>query len=141
MHSILLVDDDVDSLSALKFVFEVHDFKVFLAKNGGIALAHAATHRPDLVVTDMEMPELDGIELCKRLRHHPTLRDVPVILVSGAVPPTDAPVLWDAFLPKPVDCYQLIAVIEQLPLFRLGGDERNPGERCSGDDVSAVERF
>ncbi|SAL88688.1 response regulator receiver modulated metal dependent phosphohydrolase [Caballeronia arvi] len=120
MHSVLLVDDDFDSLSALRFVFEVHDFQVFGAEHGGVALAQLAKHLPDLVVTDMEMPQFDGIELCKRLKCYPTFASLPVILVSGGQPPANVPMVWDAFLPKPVDFYQLIAVIEQLPVFRLG---------------------
>ena len=119
MHSVLLVDDDADSLVALRFVFEVHDFQVFAAGDAGAALAQLAKHLPDLIVTDLEMPELDGIELCRRLKSHPALAPVPVILISGGMPPPNTPKIWDAFLPKPVDFYQLLAVIEQLPVFRL----------------------
>ncbi|MFM0140487.1 response regulator, partial [Caballeronia grimmiae] len=64
MQSVLLVDDDCDSLSALKFVFEVHNYHVVVAEHGGAALAEVKKHLPDLVVTDMEMPEVGGIELC-----------------------------------------------------------------------------
>lgn len=106
MHSVLLVDDDVESLSALQFVFEVHGYRVAVAENGNAALAQLAKHLPDLVVTDMDMPQLDGIELCRRLRCHPMLAGVPIILISGGCPPADTPIGWDAFLSKPVDFYQ-----------------------------------
>ena len=124
MHSVLLVDDDLDSLSALRFVFEVHDFHVWVAEHGGAALAQLAKHLPDFIVKDMEMPEVDGVELCKRLKWHPTYASVPVALVSGGLPPAKAPMVWDAFLAKPVDFYQLLAVIEQLPVFRLDARPR-----------------
>jgi CheY-like chemotaxis protein len=75
---------------------------------------------PDFVVTDMEMPDVDGIELRKRLKCYPALAAVPVILISGALPPLTAPIIWDAFLTKPVGFYELLAVMQQLPLFRLG---------------------
>ncbi|GJH17346.1 response regulator [Caballeronia novacaledonica] len=126
MHSVLLVDDDAESLSALQFVFEVHGFRVFVAENGNAALALLAKHLPDLVVTDMEMPQLGGIELCRRLRCHPMLAGVPIILISGGLPPADAPIDWDAFLPKPVDFYQLIAATEQLPTIRLNPVATSP---------------
>ncbi|SAK42898.1 two component transcriptional regulator [Caballeronia fortuita] len=119
MHSVLLVDDDAESLSALQFIFEVHDFRVAVAANGNLAMAEVAKHLPDLVVTDMEMPGMDGIELCKRLRCHPSFASVPVVLVSGGEPPTHAPVVWDAFVGKPVDFYELIEAMERLPLIRL----------------------
>ncbi|AQH01382.1 hypothetical protein A9R05_21360 [Burkholderia sp. KK1] len=121
MHSVLL---HLDSLSALCFVFEVHDFHVWVAEHGGAALVQLAKHLPDLIVTDMEMPKVDGVELCKRLKWHPTYAAVPVILVSGGLPPASTPMVWDAFLSKPVDFYQLLAVIEQLPVFRLDAGRR-----------------
>lgn len=119
MQSVLLVDDDCDSLSALKFVFEVHNYHVVVAEHGGAALTEVKKHLPDLVVTDMEMPEVGGIELCRRLKCLPALASVPLILVSGDQPPPDVPVVWDAFLPKPVDFYDLLATTEQLPTVRL----------------------
>jgi CheY-like chemotaxis protein len=124
MHSVLLVDDDAESLSALRFVFEIHDYRVFVAEHGGVALAQVTMHLPDFIVTDLEMPHLDGIELCKRLKCRSTLASIPVILISGSQPPTSASVLWDAFLPKPVDFYQLTAVLEQFPVFRLGENRK-----------------
>lgn len=84
MHSVLLVDDDAESLSALQFVFEVHGYRVAVAENGHVALSQLAKHLPD--ITDIEMPQLDGIELCRRLRCHPMLAGVPVIVISGGLP-------------------------------------------------------
>lgn len=124
MHSVLLVDDDCDSLSALEFVLEVHNCHVVVAQHGGAALTEVKKHLPDLVVTDMGMPEVDGIELCRRLKCLPALVSVPVILVSGGEPPPDVPVEWDAFLPKPIDFYQLLATTDQLPMVQLKPAER-----------------
>ena len=121
MHSVLLVDDDVDSLLALRFVFEAHGFTVFAAEHGRTALSLAGKHVPDIIVTDYEMPELDGIRLCERLKCSPALCAIPVILISGGQPPMDEPVLWNAFLSKPVDFHQLAIVIESFPVIRLGG--------------------
>ena len=121
MHSVLLVDDDVDSLLALRFVFEAHGFEVFVAEHGGVALSQASKHVPDIIVTDFEMPEFDGVKLCERLKCSPALAAIPVILISGGPPPANAPVLWNAFLSKPVDFYQLTAVSEGFPVTRIGG--------------------
>jgi len=89
MHSVLLVDDDVDSPLALRFVFEAHGFTVFAAEHGRTAFSLAGKHVPDIIVKDFEMPELDGIRLCERLKCSPAL--------SGGQPPMDEPVLWSAF--------------------------------------------
>ncbi|KXU96313.1 hypothetical protein CR51_23340 [Caballeronia megalochromosomata] len=131
MHSVLLVDDDAESLSALQFVFEVHGYRVAVAENGHVALSQLAKHLPDLVITDIEMPQLDGIELCRRLRCHPMLAGVPVILISGGLPPAATPKFWNAFLPKPVDFYQLIAVTEQLPTVQLNSAGISPPDAPS----------
>lgn len=135
MPSVLLVDDDADSLLALQFAFEAHDFRVFLAGNGDAALSQAGRHLPDVIVTDLEMPNLDGVGLCQRLKCYPTLAAVPVILISGAEPPSSARPLWDAFLSKPVDFWVLAEIIERLPVRRLSLQSAHPR-----DEVPSSER-
>jgi CheY-like chemotaxis protein len=138
MPSVLLVDDDVDSLLALQLAFEAHDFRVMLAENGEAALSHAGQHLPDVIVTDLEMPNLNGVGLCQRLKCYPTLATVPVILISGAAPPSNVPPLWDAFLPKPVDLRVLAEVIEQLPVMRLGREPAPPRDEVPSSGRSAA---
>ncbi|BAN26427.1 response regulator receiver protein [Caballeronia insecticola] len=124
MHSVLVVDDDYDSLLALRFVFEARGFTVFVAGHGKAALSLAVKHVPDIIVTDFEMPELDGIQLCERLRCSPALSTIPVILISGGQPPASAPVLWSAFLSKPVDFHLLTEVVESFTVMRLSDASR-----------------
>ena len=98
----LLVDDDVGPLEAIRAVFEMHGFEVVLSNDGKSALYQALQLGPDIVMTDFEMPHLDGVGLCQALRCHPRFREVPLILTSGKSPPAGRH-LWDAFLKKPVD--------------------------------------
>jgi CheY-like chemotaxis protein len=126
MPSVLLVDDDVDALLALQLAFEAHDYQVMLAQDGEAALSQVARRLPDVIVTDLEMPYLDGAGLCQRLKCYPTLATVPVVLISGAVPPSNLSPLWNAFLPKPVDFRVLAGIIEQLPVTRLGPESERP---------------
>jgi CheY-like chemotaxis protein len=119
MSTILLVDDEVDSLWLFQLVLEGHGYHVILAENGVAALAQASRWLPDLIVTDWNMPGMDGIELCQRLKFYPALAQIPVVLSSGDTPPAEKSTLWNVFIPKPVKLEALESVIDSLLARRL----------------------
>jgi len=80
---ILLVDDQPANLDVLCRVLEANGYKVLLAPSGEVALRSAARAVPDLVLLDVMMPEMDGFEVCRRLKADPTTRDIPVIFVTA----------------------------------------------------------
>jgi len=80
---ILLVDDDRKLLEAMRYYLENHDFSVVFTDNGSEALLLARDSKPDLVVTDVEMPGLDGFALCKAIKASGGAAAVPVIIISG----------------------------------------------------------
>ncbi|WP_244438906.1 response regulator [Paraburkholderia dilworthii] len=71
MSTVLLVDDDFEIRWALQLALESRGHQVVLAENGCDALRKTAENFPDLVVTDLQMPEMDGWELCCRIKCHP----------------------------------------------------------------------
>jgi diguanylate cyclase (GGDEF)-like protein len=79
---LLVVDDQPASIQALYRTFAV-DHQVFLATTGLQALELARERRPDLVLLDLDLPDLDGFEVCTRLHADPILRDTPVIVVTA----------------------------------------------------------
>ncbi|HSK09489.1 MAG TPA: response regulator [Vicinamibacterales bacterium] len=81
--TVLLVDDDRDTLALYGLILETFGFDVLPAENGCSALRVAAEHRPDIVVTDLAMPVMDGVELCARLRSDPSMSGIPILAVSG----------------------------------------------------------
>lgn len=81
--TVLLVDDDRDTLALYGLILETFGFEVLPAENGRRALAVAAEHLPDIVVTDLAMPIMDGVELCERLRSDPSTSGIPILAVSG----------------------------------------------------------
>jgi CheY-like chemotaxis protein len=111
---ILIVEDDVDLLEVLKFVLEDEGYRVSTAKGGAEALAIAAVEEVNLVLLDISMPDIDGIEVAKRLRADPRTVDIRLALhTGGAVPAirtrfTD----YDAFIAKTEDAEELIAAIK-----------------------------
>ncbi|HOC19108.1 MAG TPA: response regulator [Vicinamibacterales bacterium] len=81
--TVLLVDDDRDTLALYGLILETFGFRVVPAENGRTALEAAAGDPPDIVVTDLAMPVMDGVELCVRLRSDPSTRAIPILAVSG----------------------------------------------------------
>lgn len=80
---VLLVDDDPVQLKLLRLQFEHANFCVETTPNGAEALTAARRNRPDLIVTDVLMPHLDGFDLCLAVRQEPLLRNIPVVMVSA----------------------------------------------------------
>lgn len=87
MSTILLVDDEPELLDLYTEVLELMDHRVLRAHDGREALEIAHERRPDLVVTDWQMPRMSGVELCQRLVQDEALHDVPVIMHSAATDP------------------------------------------------------
>src|SRR5437764_10596678 len=81
--TVLVVDDDPVILQLLQVNFELEGFGVITAMDGESGLAMAKTERPDVVLSDIMMPRMDGLELVTALRADPTTADLPVILLTA----------------------------------------------------------
>jgi CheY-like chemotaxis protein len=79
---ILLVDDSATTLMMEQMVLRGHPYEIVTAKNGREAVATAAQERPDLILLDVVMPEMNGFEACRRIRQQESTRHVPVIMVT-----------------------------------------------------------
>lgn len=82
---VLLVDDSPTMLLKLRKVLELWEYKVITAKDGREAWSELQKVKPDLLVSDIEMPNLNGLELVKLMRSDLTLMSVPVVLITGNV--------------------------------------------------------
>ncbi|HZN12602.1 MAG TPA: response regulator [Blastocatellia bacterium] len=117
---ILVVEDDDDSRQALARLLELDGFEVITARRGDHGYFKALKHEPDLILTDLQMPGMDGIELSHLIRRQSgPLSEVPIMALS-ANPQYDQMVRRpgsgvDDFLPKPVSDYEgLVARIKKL---------------------------
>ncbi len=81
--TIMVVDDALTVRELQRSIFEHAGYRVLVAANGEEALTRMAEERPDLVLTDIEMPVMDGFELTERIRAHPSLSTVPVIILTS----------------------------------------------------------
>ena len=82
LPTVLVVDDDAVTVTILAHLLEA-EFDVLFASNGSEALTLAKTARPDLVLLDVMMSEMNGYEVCKRLKVDPDTADIPVIFITG----------------------------------------------------------
>lgn len=82
-QNILIVDDIADNLRVLSNTLHDQGYKIRCAKNGVVALKAAAKVTPDLILLDINMPEMNGYEVCQRLKGEPNTKDIPVIFLSA----------------------------------------------------------
>jgi CheY-like chemotaxis protein len=82
-EKILLVDDNPTNLKVLTDALEPHGYSILVAPGGEVALKTAGRAQPDLILLDVMMPGLDGIETCRRLKADEATRDIPVIFISA----------------------------------------------------------
>jgi CheY-like chemotaxis protein len=108
---ILVVDDEPDQRFLLRTIFERAGHKVADAGDGAAALRLVREQAPDLVVTDIMMPVMDGAELIRRLRGEPATAHVPILAASGDSHLAGAA---DAVVPKPYDRHRLLAAADAL---------------------------
>ena len=83
MTKILLVEDNENNRYLERFLLEREGFAVVMATNGSQALDAAAVEKPDLIVMDIQMPEMDGYEVTRRLKADPGLAHIPIVGVSS----------------------------------------------------------
>ncbi len=116
--TLLLVEDDPDLLEVLRLTFEMEGFRLVLATDGEQALDKAKRHAPDLVILDVMLPKLDGIEVCRQLRAEPAFRRLPILMLTAKSEESDV-VLGlgmgaDDYLSKPARPRELVARVRSL---------------------------
>ncbi len=118
-YRILVVDDDPDMRAYLRLCLAAHyglSTVIDDAADGLDALDVARAHAPDLIITDLAMPRLDGHGLCRAVRADAQLRTTPILLISGAERGPVGPVEGeaDAFLSKPFNAQTLTRQLQPL---------------------------
>ena len=113
---ILIADDSAPILEAMAAILDAGGYPVILAQDGLDAWEAIARDKPSMVVMDIEMPGLDGCEVCRRIKSHPETRDIPVILVSGCGRTAELArtVGADDFLDKPFHLSELLKRVGSL---------------------------
>ena len=118
MVTILIVDDSNSLRQAFSSILTPLKMKVLLANNGNHAIQMLGQHTPDLVITDLIMPEMNGYELCRWIKNNPSTQTIPVLMCSTKSEEFDR--YWgmkqgaDAYMTKPFQAADLITMVQQL---------------------------
>ena len=114
---ILIVEDSLTQATQLKHLLESNHYKVSVAQNGRQAMDKLTKHKPSLVISDILMPEVNGYELCKKIKSNKNTEDIPVILLTRLSDPEEIieglSCGADSFITKPYNEKHLLSNIEK----------------------------
>ena len=111
---ILVVDDHPDTLTIMRLLLAHHGFQVITADSVRTATRQMHAGLPDLIITDYLMPELTGLDLCRRVRRNWRTCRIPIVMHSGTDLPVTEAGLYDDIFEKPADLGRLVAKIWRL---------------------------
>jgi len=142
-RKILIVDDIDTNRMALRQFLKPHGFQIFEARDGVEALAQVAAHPPDLILLDVMMPRLNGLEVCKRLKGDPATRLIPVVFMTALEKNEDHVRALEAgaddFLNKPFNRALLGARIGSLLRMKALNDSLDQAEAVIFSLAHAIE--
>ena len=134
--NILVADDDVNNVKLAAFLLEEAGYKVTRTHDGHKVMTLIDEHQPDLVLLDVEMPGMNGFEVCQQIRR---MSDVPIIFLTAHSQLSDRikglQIGGDDYLVKPFEPSELLARIEAV-LRRSNNDALTPSSRISQGDVT-----
>ncbi|MCL6560508.1 MAG: response regulator, partial [Firmicutes bacterium] len=134
---ILVVEDSPTQAEELRYILEKQEYAISVARNGVEALDHIKKQKPAIVISDIMMPEMDGYQLCERIKADENLKDTPVILLTSLSDPTDVirglECGADNFITKPYNAQFLLSRIRHILI--------NKELRKSGSSEMGIEVF
>lgn len=140
-HRVLLADDDAMIRNTLRQLLETCGYVVLLADDGQEALDKARTLSPDVVLLDIMMPKLDGLDVCRRLKSDPATASIPVLILTALAEHEDlikgVAAGADEFLSKPIDREELTLRVRNAAYRKYLYDEleRKYGELKAMSDL------
>ena len=115
---ILVVEDNVDNMDLFRFLLEEAGYEVLPARNGRAGLELAYEQRPDLILLDMSIPEVDGWKVARQLKDDPRTAQICIVALTGHTLPGDRKKALDAgcdgYLTKPLDIPSFAGQIDQF---------------------------
>ena len=126
---ILLVEDDPKNMRVLTMVLRPHGYTLLEATDGENALEMAVAEQPDLILMDMQLPRISGLDATRRLRQMPEFNDTPIVALTAYAMKGDREKFieagCDAYLSKPVSTRELPEVVAELLLRRRQDNARH----------------
>ena len=141
-HKLLLADDSITIQKVVELVLAEEDFEIKSVGNGEDAFNAMETFRPDIVLADIEMPKMNGYELCEKIKNSQKFAGVPVILLAGAFEPLDEDLVKkvgaDDSVIKPFESQELISKINVVLTMGAGGEVAEVAEAVEEEEAFEV---
>jgi two-component system phosphate regulon response regulator PhoB len=136
---ILIVDDEPDALEVLGFKLKEAGYTPILAKDGSRAITLAREERPDLIVLDLMLPEIDGLEVCKIVRRDESMSAIPIIMLTAKAAEMDRVIGLelgaDDYVTKPFSPRELVLRIKKLLARVKSSEEAVPRLRIGSLEI------
>lgn len=128
---LLIIEDNVQNLYMMRFLLEKSGFSVIGAENGREGIETALRHRPQAILLDIQLPEMDGYAVAEELKKHPELAEVPIVAVTSYAMVGDRERILAAgasgYIEKPINPDTFVAeIIRYLPKDRDDHKEKQP---------------
>ncbi len=124
---ILIVEDNPQNMKLTLMTLRPYGYNLLEATDGEEALKMVSRENPDLIITDIQMPKMDGLEVTRRLRQMPAFSHIPIIAVTAYAMRGDEEKIMEAgcntYLPKPINTRELPRIIAEMLQQHLRGDD------------------
>jgi DNA-binding response OmpR family regulator len=141
---ILCADDEEANLDLLRAILVPHGYEVVAVTNGKDALLKIKSRTIDLILLDVNMPEMDGLEVCRLIKEDQNLRDIPIIMITGLASHEDRVRGIEAgvedYFSKPFHRKELLARIKILLKMKKLNDERKQAECQREAALAALQK-
>ncbi len=118
MRTVLIVEDNDKNMKLARDVLQAKGYQTVEAITGEQGVKLARERKPDLVLMDIQLPGINGIEAFRQIRGDPATRSIPVVAVTASVTPTDRSAIaaagFDAFLGKPINLKEFLDTVKRL---------------------------
>ncbi len=137
---VLIVDDNINNVRLLQDILEDEGYEVYTLHSGIPVVEKSRSIRPDIILLDIMMPELDGFEVCKALKAEPELKDIPVIMVTAKVDGKDIKNALELgaidYIKKPIDEDEVLARVGSALRQKQGKEDLR--EKASRDSLTGL---
>jgi len=117
MSTILIVEDNEKNMKLVRDILQFKGYQTLEAITGNQGVAMAREHRPDLILMDIQLPDITGIEALRIIREDASIATTPVVAVSASVMPDEQQKIvasgFDAYVTKPIDLKSFVATVER----------------------------
>jgi|Deesub1362A_J573_1020465.scaffolds.fasta_scaffold05959_2 CheY-like chemotaxis protein len=118
MKRVLVIEDDENNRRLITLILEKHGYRVFMAETGIKGMEMAKKERPDFIILDIQLPDIDGFELIKQIRQSDKLKHIPVIAMTSYAMAGDRERILSAgfngYIEKPIDPFTIMDEIKTI---------------------------